>query len=210
MVARLQGDTRGHAHLPYASSRWSQSAAVRSATATAFSARGARILMSQLGRVTTSMPLNPHTMSMSSCPARTRVGLRRAFWRPSRRARAKTLGSKLKQTSNRQEKNEKKAPFCYPIAFTPWVAFCRYNSTNIPLHEASPYTKSIPQGGWLRSRLAQTSAPRGCREQSVSADAHADAPVSTYMYCTTLHGTVDRQSRPTYSTRPTACILIPY
>ena len=208
MVARLQGDTRGHAHLPYASSRWSQSAAVRSATATAFSARGARILMSQLGRVTTSMPLNPHTMSMSSCPARTRVGLRRAFWRPSRRARAKTLAASSNLKPTRKER--KKAPFCYPNAFTPWVAFCRYNSTNIPLHEASPYTKSIPQGGWLRSRLAQTSAPRGCREQSVSADAHADAPVSTYMYCTTLHGPVDRQSRPTYSTRPTACILIPY
>ena len=72
MLARLKGDKRGQpAHLPYASSRWSQSAAVRSATATAFCARGARILMSQprsqLGRATTSMPLNPHTMSMSSC-----------------------------------------------------------------------------------------------------------------------------------------------
>ena len=208
MVARLQGDTRGHAHLPYASSRWSQSAAVRSATATAFSARGARILMSQLGRVTTSMPLNPHTMSMSCArPARgsgcaVRSGDRLAALGQKRLA----ASSNLKTT----RKERKKAPFCYPIAYTPWVAFCRYNSTNIPLHEASPYTKSIPQGGWLRSRLAQTSAPRGCREQSVSADAHADAPVSTYMYCTTLHGTVDRQSRPTYSTRPTACILIPY
>ena len=72
MLARLKGDKRGQpAHLPYASSRWSQSAAVRSATATAFCARGARILMSQprsqLGRAMTSMPLNPHTMSMSSC-----------------------------------------------------------------------------------------------------------------------------------------------
>ena len=157
--------------------------------------------------------------------------------------RLAALGQKrLAASSNLKptRKERKKAPFCYPSAFTPWVAFCyesqhrtghtrgkgpgkntadenlsrvafcRYNSTNIPLHEASPYTKSIPQGGWLRSRLAQTSAPRGCREQSVSADAHADAPVSTYMYCTTLHGTVDRQSRPTYSTRPTACILIPY
>ena len=122
MVARLQGDTRGHAHLPYASSRWSQSAAVRSATATAFSARGARILMSQLGRVTTSMPLNPHTMSMSSCPARTRVGLRRAFWRPSRRARAKTLGSKLKPQTGK--KRTKKGAVLLPVAFTPRSRLC--------------------------------------------------------------------------------------
>lgn len=145
MVARLQGDTRGHAHLPYASSRWSQSAAVRSATATAFSARGARILMSQLGRVTTSMPLNPHTMSMSSCPARTRVGLRRAFWRPSRRARAKTLGSKLKQTSNRQEKNEKRRRFVtrspsrlgslFVDTIVPTYHYTKHHLTQSPSHK---------------------------------------------------------------------------
>ena len=144
MVARLQGDTRGHAHLPYASSRWSQSAAVRSATATAFSARGARILMSQLGRVTTSMPLNPHTMSMSSCPARTRVGLRRAFWRPSRRARAKTLGSKLK-TSNRQEKNEKRRRFVtrspsrlgslFVDTIVPTYHYTKHHLTQSPSHK---------------------------------------------------------------------------